>query len=85
MFAEDIPGSIEVGKLADFVVIPVDCMIIPAEDIWKIEPVFPSRMVEKLLYGAQFDIPSRRDLSCLRMDKGVSDLKKIRSAGSAKK
>lgn len=38
MKAEDILGSIEVGKLADFVVIPVDYMTIPAEDIWKIEP-----------------------------------------------
>ncbi|MFC1493433.1 amidohydrolase [candidate division KSB1 bacterium] len=38
MFAEDILGSIEVGKLADFVVIPVDYMTIPAEDIWKIVP-----------------------------------------------
>ncbi len=38
MFAEDIMGSIEVGKLADFVVIPVDYMTMPAEDIWKIEP-----------------------------------------------
>ena len=38
MFAEDILGSIEVGKLADFVVLPVDYMTIPAEDIWKIEP-----------------------------------------------
>ena len=38
MFAEDILGSIEVGKLADFVVIPVDYMTMPAEDIWKIEP-----------------------------------------------
>jgi len=38
MFAEDDMGSIEVGKLADFVVIPVDYMTIPAEDIWKIEP-----------------------------------------------
>jgi len=38
MFAEDILGSIEKGKLADFVVIPVDYMTIPAEDIWKIEP-----------------------------------------------
>ncbi len=38
MFAEDILGSIEVGKLADFVVIPVDYMTIPPEDIWKIEP-----------------------------------------------
>ena len=38
MKAEDILGSIEVGKLADFVVIPVDYMAIPAEDIWKIEP-----------------------------------------------
>ncbi len=38
MFAEDDLGSIEVGKLADFVVIPVDYMTIPAEDIWKIEP-----------------------------------------------
>jgi len=37
-FAEDFLGSIEVGKLADFVVIPVDYMTIPAEDIWKIEP-----------------------------------------------
>ena len=36
--AEDILGSIEVGKLADFLVIPVDYMTIPAEDIWKIEP-----------------------------------------------
>ncbi len=38
MFAEDILGSIEVGKLADFVVIPVDYMTVPAEDLWKIEP-----------------------------------------------
>jgi len=38
MFAEDTLGSIEVGKLADFVVIPVDYMTIPAEDIWKIKP-----------------------------------------------
>jgi len=38
MFAENILGSIEKGKLADFVVIPVDYMTIPAEDIWKIEP-----------------------------------------------
>ncbi len=38
MFAEDFLGSIEVGKLADFVVIPVDYMTVPAEDIWKIEP-----------------------------------------------
>jgi len=38
MFAEDTLGSIEVGKLADFVIIPVDYMTIPAEDIWKIEP-----------------------------------------------
>ncbi len=38
MFAEDILGSIEVDKLADFVVIPVDYMTIPAEEIWKIEP-----------------------------------------------
>ncbi len=38
MKAEDILGSIEIGKLADFVVIPVDYMTVPAEDIWKIEP-----------------------------------------------
>ncbi|MGD2120744.1 MAG: amidohydrolase [Gemmatimonadota bacterium] len=38
MFAEDDLGSIEVGKLADFLVIPVDYMTVPAEDIWKIEP-----------------------------------------------
>jgi len=38
MFAEDILGSIEAGKLADFVVIPVDYMTILAKDIWKIEP-----------------------------------------------
>ena len=38
MNAEDDLGSVEVGKLADFVVIPVDYMTIPAEDIWKIEP-----------------------------------------------
>jgi predicted amidohydrolase YtcJ len=38
MFAEDILGSVEVGKLADFVVIPVDYMTVPAEDIWKIKP-----------------------------------------------
>ena len=38
MFAEDTLGSIEVGKFADFVVIPVDYLTIPAEDIWKIEP-----------------------------------------------
>ena len=33
MHAEDVLGSIEVGKLADFVVIPVDYMTIPADDI----------------------------------------------------
>jgi predicted amidohydrolase YtcJ len=38
MHAEEVLGSIEVGKLADFLVIPVDYMAIPAEDIWKIEP-----------------------------------------------
>jgi len=38
MKAEDVLGSIEVGKLADFVVIPVDYMTVPADDIWKIEP-----------------------------------------------
>jgi predicted amidohydrolase YtcJ len=38
MHAEDVLGSIEIGKLADFVVIPVDYMTIPAEDIWKITP-----------------------------------------------
>lgn len=38
MFAEDMLGSIEKGKLADFVVIPVDYMTIPARDIWKIKP-----------------------------------------------
>lgn len=38
MHAEDVLGSIEVGKLADFLVIPVDYMTIPAEDIWKITP-----------------------------------------------
>ena len=38
MKAEDVLGSIEAGKLADFVVIPVDYMSVPAEDIWKIEP-----------------------------------------------
>jgi predicted amidohydrolase YtcJ len=38
LFAEDILESIEVGKLADLVVIPVDYMTIPAEDIWKIKP-----------------------------------------------
>jgi predicted amidohydrolase YtcJ len=38
MFAEDTMGSIEVGKLADFVVIPLDYMTVPAEDIWKIKP-----------------------------------------------
>jgi predicted amidohydrolase YtcJ len=38
MKAEDSLGSIEVGKHADFVVIPVDYMTVPAEDIWRIEP-----------------------------------------------
>ena len=38
MHAEHILGSIEEGKLADFVVIPVDYMTIPAEDIWRIRP-----------------------------------------------
>jgi predicted amidohydrolase YtcJ len=38
MHAEDMLGSIEVGKLADFVVIPVDYMSVPAQDIWKIKP-----------------------------------------------
>jgi predicted amidohydrolase YtcJ len=38
LFAEDILGPIEVGKPADFVVIPVDYMTIPAEGIRIIEP-----------------------------------------------
>ena len=38
MHAEDVLGSIEIGKLADFVVINEDYMTMPAEDIWKIEP-----------------------------------------------
>ena len=38
MHAEDVLGSIEIGKLADFVVIREDYMTMPAEDIWKIEP-----------------------------------------------
>lgn len=38
MRAEDVLGSIEIGKLADFVVIPVDYMTMPAEDIWKVTP-----------------------------------------------
>ncbi len=38
MFAEETLGSIEAGKFADFVIIPVDYMTIPAEDIWKIKP-----------------------------------------------
>ncbi|HSF16074.1 MAG TPA: amidohydrolase [Vicinamibacteria bacterium] len=38
MHAEDILGSIEVGKLADFVVIPADYMTAPAQDLWKIKP-----------------------------------------------
>ena len=38
MHAEDVLGSVEVGKLADFVVIPVDYMTIPAREIWKIKP-----------------------------------------------
>ena len=37
MRQEDRTGSIEVGKLADFVVIPVDYMTIPAQEIWKIK------------------------------------------------
>jgi hypothetical protein len=35
-YAEDILRSSEVGKPADFVVIPIDHMTIAAEDIWKI-------------------------------------------------
>jgi predicted amidohydrolase YtcJ len=38
LHAEDVLDSIEVGKLADFVVIPVLYITIPVEDIWKIEP-----------------------------------------------
>ena len=38
MHAEDVLGSIEAGKLADFVVISDDYMTMPAEDIWKITP-----------------------------------------------
>lgn len=34
-FAEDIKGSIEPGKLADFIVIDRDYMTCPPEDIWK--------------------------------------------------
>lgn len=36
-FTEDIKGSLEPGKLADFVVIDRDYMEIPAEDIWRIQ------------------------------------------------
>ena len=35
MFAEDILGSVEAGKLADFIVIDRDYMTIPAENIWR--------------------------------------------------
>lgn len=38
MHAEDVLGSIEPGKLADFVVIREDYMTMPAENIWKITP-----------------------------------------------
>ena len=38
MHAEDVLGSIEAGRLAAFVGIPVDSMTIPASDIWQIEP-----------------------------------------------
>ena len=38
MHAEDTLGSIEVGKLADFLVIPVDYMTVAEEEIWKIVP-----------------------------------------------
>ncbi len=61
MFAEDILGSIEIGKLADFVVIPVDHMTIPAEDIWKIEPdmtVIGGEVVyTKPVQGGEIDCP----------------------------
>jgi predicted amidohydrolase YtcJ len=36
-FAEDLKGSIEPGKLADFIVIDRDYMTIPAEEIWRIQ------------------------------------------------
>jgi hypothetical protein len=35
MFAEDILGSIEAGKLADFIVIDRDYMTTPAENMWR--------------------------------------------------
>ena len=36
-FAEDVKGSIEPGKLADFIVIDRDYMTCPAEEIWQIQ------------------------------------------------
>jgi predicted amidohydrolase YtcJ len=36
-FAEELKGSIETGKLADFIVIDRDYMTIPAEEIWRIQ------------------------------------------------
>jgi hypothetical protein len=39
MWKEDDLGSLEVGKLADLVVLDRDYMTIPADDIFNIEPV----------------------------------------------
>ena len=39
MFREDDLGTLEVGKLADLVVLDRDYMTIPAEEIFDIEPV----------------------------------------------
>jgi predicted amidohydrolase YtcJ len=52
MFAEDILGSIEPGKLADFVVIDRDYMTVPAEDIWHIK-VLTTVVGGEVVYTAQ--------------------------------
>jgi predicted amidohydrolase YtcJ len=48
-FEEDLKGSIEPGKLADFVILSEDIMTIPAEDIHKIE-ILKTIIGDKVVY-----------------------------------
>jgi hypothetical protein len=50
-FQEDIVGSIEVGKLADFTIIDKDILTIPAKEILTTKPVY-TIIGGKILYQA---------------------------------